>query len=66
MKYLIMILAIYFSVNCIKSGNWSEVDEVIMIGIPHSHTDAGWYWTYDSYFGQASGILSSVFGVLTT
>lgn len=37
-----------------------------MIGIPHSHTDAGWYWTYDSYFGQASGILSSVFGVLTT
>ena len=65
MKYLYLGTLVLLTL-AIKSGNWDDVDEVIMIGIPHSHTDAGWYWTYDSYYGQAAGILNSVFGVLTT
>jgi len=65
MKYLFLGTLILIAFG-IKSGNWSDVDEVIMIGIPHSHTDAGWYWTYDSYYGQAANILTSVLQVLSS
>ena len=47
-------------------GKFADVDEIIIYAIPHSHTDAGWYWTYDSYFRTASQILSSLLDHLTT
>jgi len=37
-----------------------------MYGIPHSHTDAGWYWTYDQYYGMANGILNSLLKTMNT
>ena len=44
----------------IKEGELSDVDKIIFYAIPQSHTDAGWYWTYEYYFSLASGILDSV------
>jgi alpha-mannosidase II len=47
--------------TCIVQGDLNDIDEILIYGIPHSHTDAGWYWTYEYYYNLAKGILNSVF-----
>ena len=58
--FIALIAILLGSVLAIKEGTIDDVDKVIFYAIPHSHTDAGWYWTYEYYYGLAKRILDSV------
>jgi hypothetical protein len=57
---LILVLVLFSSTNAIDEGSLKDVDKIIYYAVPHSHTDAGWYWTYEYYYGLAKRILGSV------
>lgn len=63
-KILFLTVLLLFSLvkrgEGIKEGTLKDVDKIIFYAIPQSHTDAGWYWTYEYYYGLARGILDSV------
>jgi alpha-mannosidase len=44
----------------VKEGDLTSVNKIVYYAVPHSHTDAGWYWTYEYYYGLARRILDSV------
>ena len=52
--------------GAIVEGDIKNIDKIVFYAVPHSHTDAGWYWTYDYYSQLASGILDSVTSYLET
>lgn len=51
----------------VLGSEYYKTDTIEVHIICHSHTDAGWYYTYDYYFNSLiKGIFSTVIRVLDT
>ena len=60
LSILVWLIVTFNQSRAIIEGEPKDVDRIVFYAVPHSHTDAGWYWTYDYYYQLAAGILDSV------